>query len=102
MGGQLQRDTVGEFTKAQLAKSGSPTARVTITPKPSSDPDALNDPGDRAFDRTVDLWVPNAGVEAVVELTKAQLARSGSPVPARIITGPATRLNWPWSLAIEP
>ncbi|MGA3355098.1 MAG: hypothetical protein ABSD85_18250 [Acidimicrobiales bacterium] len=96
-------DTVVEFTKAQLAKSGSPRARVTITPKPSSsEPDGLADPGDVAFDRTGDLWVPNAGAGAVVELTQAQLAKSGSPVPARIITGPATKLNWPWSLAIEP
>jgi ligand-binding sensor domain-containing protein len=96
-------DTVVEFTKAQLAKSGSPRARVTITPKPSaSEPEGLSNPGDVAFDTTGDLWVPNASAEAVVELTKAQLAKSGSPVPARIIAGPATGLNWPWSLAIEP
>jgi hypothetical protein len=95
--------TVVEFTKAQLARSGSPTARVTINPNPSSsEPNGLEDPGDVAFDRTGALWVPNAGAEAVGELTKAQLAKSGSPVPARIIAGPATGLNWPWSLAIEP
>jgi DNA-binding beta-propeller fold protein YncE len=95
--------TVVEFTKAQLAKSGARRPHVTINPKPSSsDPDGLNDPGDVAFDHRGDLWVPNAGGEAVVELTKPQLAKSGSPTPARIITGPATWLNWPWSLAIEP
>jgi hypothetical protein len=55
-----------------------------------------------AFDRRADIWVPNAGAEAMVDLTKAQLAKSGSPVSARIIVGRATGLNWPWSLAIEP
>ena len=96
-------DTVVEFTKAQLAVSGSPRARVTITPKPSSsEPEGLSNAGGVAFDRTGDLWVPNAGANAMVELSKAQLAKSGSPEPARIIAGPATGLNWPWFVAIEP
>jgi hypothetical protein len=95
--------TVVEFAKAQLAKSGFPTPRVTIDPRPTrSDPYGLLNPGDIALDSTGDLWVPNAGADEVVELTKAQLTRSGSPVPARTITGPATGLNWPWSLAVEP
>jgi hypothetical protein len=96
-------DTVVEFTKSQLAKSGSVTPAVTIDPKPSpSDPNGLESPGDVALDPTGDLWVPNSGSNAVVELTKAQLAKSGSPVPARIITGSATGLSFPWSLAVEP
>jgi hypothetical protein len=96
-------NTVVEFTKAQLAESGSPRPRVTITPKPSaSEPEGLSNPGGVAFDRTGDLWVPNAGAEAVAELTKTQLAKSGFPTPARIIAGPDTGLNWPWFIAIEP
>ncbi|MGD0441009.1 MAG: hypothetical protein ABSB52_10335 [Acidimicrobiales bacterium] len=96
-------DSVVEFSKAQLTSSGSRRARITIKPKPSSsEPEGLNNPGDVVFDPSGDLWVPNAGADAVVELTKAQLAESGSPTPARIIAGPATGLNWPWSLAIEP
>jgi hypothetical protein len=96
-------NTVVEFTKAQLAESGSPRPRVTIAPKPSaSEPEGLLNPGGVAFDRTGDLWVPNAGAEAVVELTKTQLATSGFPTPARIIAGPYTGLNWPWFIAIEP
>jgi hypothetical protein len=39
---------------------------------------------------------------SVVEYTEAQLTKSGSPVPAVTITGPATGLNWPWAVAIEP
>ena len=95
--------TVVEFTKAQLAKSGPVTPRVTIDPQPSpSDPNGLESPGDVALDRAGDLWVPSATTNTLVELTKAQLAKSGSPVPARSITGSATELSFPWSVAVEP
>jgi hypothetical protein len=42
-------DDAVEFTKAQLAKSGSPTARVTIST------DGLSSPGDVAFNSSGDL-----------------------------------------------
>jgi hypothetical protein len=90
-------NTVVEFTKAELAKSGSSAPRVTVTPRPF-----LSDPGDVSFDLTGDLWLTDPGHESVVELTKAQLAKSGSQAPAKAIAGPATGLNWPWSIAIEP
>jgi hypothetical protein len=89
-------NSVVEFTKAQLAESGSPTARVTITS------DYLAYPGDAAFDPGGDLWVPSAQDEAVVEFTKAQLTRSGTPTPARAVYGSSTGLSWPWALAVEP
>jgi hypothetical protein len=92
--------TVVEFTKAQLAKSGERHASVTISSEPLSE--GLVAPGDVAFDLTGDLWVPNSGNNAVVEFAKAQLAKSGSQRPAKIIAGPATGLNNPWSIAIEP
>jgi hypothetical protein len=88
--------TVVEFTKAQLAKSGSLTPWVTIS-SPS-----LESPGDVAFDSAGDLWVPNAGTNALFEYTKAQLTKSGSPTPASTIAGPATELNWVWAVAIDP
>jgi len=55
-----------------------------------------------AFDLTGNLWVPNTGDNAVVEFAKAQLAKSGSQRPAKDIAGPATGLNSPWSIAVEP
>ncbi|MGO9965420.1 MAG: hypothetical protein ACLPUG_18610 [Acidimicrobiales bacterium] len=88
--------TVVEFTKADLARSGSPAPQVMIFPN------SLSNPGSVALDSSGDLWVPNAGTNAIFEFAKAQLAKSGFRAPAENIAGPATGLNWPWALAIEP
>lgn len=89
-------NTVVEFTKSQLARSGSQTPKVVISSS------VLNGSGDVAVSSGGDLWVPNSGNNTVVEFTKSQLAMSGSPAPALTIAGPATGLNWPWAVAIEP
>lgn len=90
--------TAVEFTKAQLAKSGLPAPRVVISSL------SLASPGDVAVDSSGDLWVPNFSVDhfSVVEFTKVQVAKSGSPAPAVTIAGPSTGLNNPWAVAIEP
>ncbi len=85
-----------EFTKAQLTRSATQTPKVVISSS------VLLSSGDVAVDSEGDLWVPDAGNNAVVEFKKSQLARSGSPAPALTIAGPATGLNWPWAVAIEP
>jgi hypothetical protein len=89
-------DTVVEFTKAQLAKSGPRAPWVTLTYR------RLSNPGDVALDAAGDLWVPSPGDNLVVEFTKSQLDKSGSPAPARSVMGPATRLGYPWAVAVEP
>jgi hypothetical protein len=63
-----------EFTKAQLAKSGSPSPLVTISYIGACS---------LAFDPSGDLWVGGAESlgSTVVEFAKAQLAKSGSPTP---------------------
>jgi hypothetical protein len=78
-----------------LAKSGSLTPRVTINWPFSGEDDV-------AFDALGDLWAPNGATNAVVEFTKSQLAKSGSPAPARTISGAATGLNFPWAVTVEP
>jgi hypothetical protein len=88
--------TVVEFSEAELAKSGSPAPRVTLSSA------AIDQPGDVAFGRSGDLWVPNAGANTVIGFTRSQLARSGSPPFAFKIAGSATGLNWPWAVATEP
>jgi len=85
-----------EFTKAQLARNGSQAPKVVISSS------SLSGPGDVAVSSADALWVPSSGNNTVVEFTKAQLARSGSPAPALTIVGPATGLNWPRAIAIEP
>jgi hypothetical protein len=95
---------VVEYTKAQLAHSGSTAPKVVISSS------SFSYPSDPAFDGSGDLWVPNQGrrqpsgawVYAVVEFTKAQLTKSGSRAPASTISGPATKLNFPFAVAIEP
>jgi hypothetical protein len=78
-----------------LAKSGSLTPQVTISSAWSGEDDV-------AFDALGDLWAPNGATNAVVEFTKAKLAKSGSPPPAKTISGPATGLSWPWAVTVEP
>jgi hypothetical protein len=92
-------NTVTEYGKAQLARSGVLPPRVTISSVTSL---VLDTPDDVALDSSGSLWVPNAGRNAVVEFTKAQLSKSGSPPPAVTIAGAGSKLNWPWAVAIEP
>ena len=67
-----------EFTKAQLAKSGSPKPVVSI---------ANLNLCDTAFDPSGDLWAGSLeGGSTLYEFTKAQLAKSGSSAPRVTIT----------------
>ena len=93
--GNYNLNTVVEFTKAELARSGSPAPKAVISSSQNGTP------GDVAVDASGDLWVPTMQ-NAVVEYTKAQLTKSGSPAPALTIAGPTTKLNWPWAVAVEP
>ncbi len=44
----------------------------------------------------------NTGANTVVEFSKSELAKSGSPTPVRTISGQATGLNYPMSVAVAP
>jgi sugar lactone lactonase YvrE len=90
------KNTVVEFTKAQLAKSGPTAPKVVISSS------AFSLPSDVMFDASGNLWVPNQGNSTVVEFTKAQFAKSGAPAPTRALSGPATRLNFSADVAFEP
>jgi hypothetical protein len=86
-----------EYTRQQLAKSGSVAPKVLI-----SSP-GLSNVVDAAFDPSGDLWAANyVRNGAVLEFTKADLAKSGAVAPARTISGPTTGLNYSFALAIEP
>ena len=86
-------DTVVEFTPAQLASSGSPTPKVTI----SSHTTSLVYPTGVAFATSGELWVANVGNGTLVAYTPSQLASGGSIAPATTISG----LDSPWQLAFD-
>jgi sugar lactone lactonase YvrE len=103
--GNSSNPEVAEFTRSQLAKSGHIAAHVVISP---TSRDQLSGwPSGLAVDSSGNLWVDvsdvgNNGRPGVVELAKDQLAKSGSPVPARVIAGTKTRMNFPNSLVLIP
>jgi sugar lactone lactonase YvrE len=87
-----------EFGKTELVEA-APRPMVTIS---ASSPNGLNAPDGLAFDAAGDAWVANTGANAIVEFSKSQLAKSGSPPPVRTISGNATGLNYPMSVAVAP
>jgi hypothetical protein len=92
-------DFLAEFTPAQLAQpatsaSRSPSAKVTIT---SGSP---NMPCRPLFDQQGDLWAGNYGSDTVVEFTREELSRSGSPWPTVTLTSPV--FIEPGDVAIDP
>jgi sugar lactone lactonase YvrE len=88
-------NTVCEYTKSELALA-SPAPSVTISSDPSGD---LNTPGGLAFDSSGDLWVANTGVTTVVEYTRSQLAKTGSPTPRATISNAS--FNTPFGVAFD-
>ena len=78
--------SVVEFTRSQLAASGSPTPAVTI----SSNGTNINGPYGLTFDSSGNLWVSNYGGNTVVEFAANQLGTSGATTPAVTLTMPGT------------
>jgi hypothetical protein len=91
-----------EFTRAQLATSGSPTPAVTITSTNVGTYQSLYGPYGVAVDPSGDVWVSNWNGNTAVEFGRDQLSTSGSPTPVRAIVGPDTGMNWPSFVVIAP
>jgi sugar lactone lactonase YvrE len=93
-------NSVVEFTPSQLATSGAPVPKVTIT----SDgvvPASISAPGSLAVDGSGNLWIGNAGNNTVVRLTPTQLSATGTPTPAVTLTSTANSLDNPNSLVFD-
>lgn len=92
-------DTVLEFTKGELAQA-HPAPSVTVSSDASHD---LDQPDGLAFGPAGDLWVASNATNMLIEYTKAELAKSGSPVPRAIVPAPAsaTTSPAPQGLAID-
>jgi ligand-binding sensor domain-containing protein len=84
------------FTKTELGASGTVSPALTITPAPSG----LSVAQGLAFDASGNLWITAGGGNAIVELAKADLAASGTPVPLAVLSG--TALSNPVALAFDP
>jgi hypothetical protein len=91
-----------EFTRTQLARSGSPTPAVTISSTEAGANGSLYGPYGVAVDRFGDVWVSNFNTPTTVEFARAQLFNSGSPTPLRTIAGPNTGMNWPSFVVLAP
>jgi hypothetical protein len=101
-----------EFTKAQLATSGSPSPAVTIrstlprcsvstAPSSTCSAGSLYGPYGVAID-SAGVWVSNYNKPTTVEYSSHQLSHSGSPAPVRTIAGPGTGMNWPSFVVLAP
>jgi secreted PhoX family phosphatase len=86
-----------EFALSQLATSGSPSPKVTISASAGS----LNSPTFLAFDASGNLWVTSGLSNTIVEYTPAQFAASGSPTPAITLSANAGSLSTPIGLAFD-
>ncbi len=96
-----------EYTAAQLAQLSAndrPTPAVTILVYGGSTcpSNAVSDPWGMAFDSSGDLWVASKTTGLVAEYTPAQLAQSGAPLPALMITSNGGSLEQPTALAFDP
>ncbi len=93
--------SVVEFTPSQLAASGAPTPKVTITSNGSG---SINIPGSLAFDGQGNLWVGNdtstSSTSNIVSFTPAQLSVSGNPTPAVTLSPTAGSIAFPDALAL--
>ena len=85
--------TLVAFAPTLLSRSGSTAATIVISRNNSS----LSAPIALAFDRKHRLWVANSENGTLVRFDPAQLAASGSPVPAVTISG----LGRPAGLAFD-
>jgi sugar lactone lactonase YvrE len=81
------------FSPSQVASGGTQTAAVKISSA------ILDVPGELTFDNHGNLWVPNYGNNTVVMFAKKDLATSGSPAPAIMLSSAA--FNGPYGMAFQ-
>ncbi len=90
--------TVVAFSPTQLAVSGSPVPKVTL----SGSGTHLAEAHGPTFDRFGNLWVSNTVTNSVTEFSPAQLASSGTPTPVTTLAGAATGLSEPSGVLFVP
>jgi len=90
-------DKIVEFSSGQLSSGGSKSPNVILTDDGSGT--SISSPGEIAFDKKGNLWVPNRGADTVVEYAKAQLTSSGNPAPTVKLISAV--FDEPWGAAFD-
>ena len=90
--------SVVAFSSTQLAASGSPVPKVALTANGTS----ISSPDGLTFDRFGNLWVANLTGNSLSKFTPAQLAVTGTPVPASTLSGVLTGLQGPAGVLFVP
>lgn len=88
--------SISEFTAKDLTNIASPAPAVTVTLQNSGTPGGL------AFDDSGNLWVTDAAHNSLLGYTPAQLAATGTPTPATVISATGTSLDYPAAIAFSP
>jgi secreted PhoX family phosphatase len=91
-----------EFTRAQLATSGSPTPAISISSTNVGPYQSLVGPYGVAVAPSGNVWVANFYNNTTVEYGRDQLSQSGSPTPLRAIVGSNSGMNYPSFVVVEP
>ena len=90
--------SVVAFSPNQLAASGSPVPKVTLTSNTTN----ISDPDGLTFDRFGNLWVANRVGESLTSFSPAQQATSGTPTPTSSLAGLLTGLSGPDNVLFVP
>jgi streptogramin lyase len=86
-----------EFSSSQLTSSGDKSPAVVLSDDGSGT--SVSGPGQPAFDKKGNLWVPNLAANTVVEFSKSQLSSSGNPAPTVKLS--STVFDQPWAAAFD-
>lgn len=93
-------NTVVEYKQTQLTATGAPTPTVTVTGGTGS----ISGPLLIAFDASGNLWVANGNTSTpntVVGFSPSQLATSGTPAPAVVLSASSGSLAQPSAIAFD-
>jgi sugar lactone lactonase YvrE len=88
--------TIVKYSASQLTSSGTKSPEVVLSDDGSG---SLSGPGQLAFDRNGDLWVPSFFTHTVLEYAKSQLTSSGNPSPKVKLRSAA--LMGPWGMVFD-
>jgi streptogramin lyase len=86
-----------EFSSSQLSSSGDKSPAIVLSDDGSGT--SVSGPGQPAFDKKGNLWIPNLGANTVVEFEKSQLSSSGNPAPTVKLS--STVFNKPWGATFD-